>query len=367
MIPQESLYQILGCSPTATQDEIKHAYRKKAIELHPDRNDSANSTEQFQQLVSAYEILKAPEKRATYDRFGLQDDQLPTNPTDQEKFEIITQIFGFGRSKKPPTGDKVSPTIRMIRVPLEKIYSGGDWKIKIKINCVCQECDGIGSINKTQYPICSTCEGAGSLSPLVLSFLFPCSDCNSVGYLIPKDLRCKRCKGRKIVLQKKNVLIPIIRGIDSGEIITLKNVGDEYPGKENADLQAIIMMENHSDFIRDGDDLIFIKKLSVYELKKGTSFVIHCLSGHSYNVCTEKKKPIDLNVVKWIPNEGMIVKGLNEVRGNLFIVFQKALYEPLSQSFLMIKNAINSLQDCVLLEDAPIEIQEKFRDGSELN
>ena len=358
-----SLYDIIGVPPTATEDEIKRAYRKKAMLLHPDRNkDDPNATEKFQQLGEAYEILKDPAKRERYDKFG-SGEEVPQTEEDIELFEMMTQILGLGRSRAAPKGDKVTPSIRLIRVPLKTLYTGGEFRAKVDYHKICPKCNGVGSNNGVSYPVCPICNGAGSLSPGGLQFLFPCENCDSTGYLIPKECRCRECHGRKLLRTHKTVTVNIEPGTQNEEHIVLEKQGDEYPGKETADLVLIISQKADSDFRRDGDDLYFTKNLSILEQKQGTAFTIHTLDGRELEVCTEEGKPVDLTRLKWIPNEGMPVKGNVQFKGNLYIIFEKGFPGPIHESVRTIKNIFNRIVGAkMLLQDAPEEKQAQYQD-----
>jgi DnaJ-class molecular chaperone len=359
----QTLYDIIGVPPTATEDEIKRAYRKKAFQLHPDRNpDDPMATEKFQQLSEAYEILKDPAKRERYDKFG-NSEEVPQTPEDEELIEMLSQILGFGRSRAVPKGPKVSPSIRMIRVPLKTLYAGGSFTTKIDYHMICPKCHGCGSKTGVEFPVCPDCNGAGSLSPGGLQFLFPCKRCNSTGYIIPKELVCSECKGRKLIRTKKEITVEIEVGMENGEHIVLEKQGDEYPGKETADLVLIVSQKAHSDFTRDGDDLYYTKNLSIIEQKSGTAFSIKTLDGRTLDVCTEDGKPIDITRLKWIPNEGMPCKGNDQFRGNLYIIFEKGFPGPIHESVRTIKSLFNKLVGGkILLQDAPEEKQEQYKE-----
>lgn len=361
-----NLYEILGVEPTATQDEIKRAYRRKAFELHPDRNqDDPQATEKFQELSDAYETLKDPQRRQAYDRFGLQGET-PETPEDIQAFDLLTQILGFGRSRRPPTGDKLTPTIRLLNIPLSTINSGGELSTKIKVNIVCTECHGKGSIDGVEYPTCPQCGGAGSLSPGGLQFLFPCDACHSIGYIIPPNKVCPHCGGKKVVPKQKVVKVNVPIGIADQEMIQVPSEGDEYPGKITADIVFMTMSRAEKDFIRDGDDLVFVKKLSVLEMKTGTHFKLKTLNGKVYHCYTEADKPIDTNVVRWIPHEGLPSYGNTQFRGNIYIIFRMGFKGPITQSVRMISSLVSSTKDSYFLERAPQEIQERYFDPEQL-
>lgn len=357
----QTLYDILGVAPTATQDEIKHAYRRKAMQLHPDRNqDDPNATEKFQQLSEAYEILKDPAKRERYDKFG-SGEEVPETPEDIELFEVMTQILGLGRSRAAPKGDKVSPSIRLVRVPLSKIYSGGKFTTKIDYHQVCPFCCGKGSTDGKDYPVCPDCNGAGSLSPGGLQFMFPCEKCKNVGYMIPPEVRCHHCHGRKLINSKKEITIDIEPGMANEEKIIIPNEGDEYPGAISADLILIISQKCPKKFVRDGDDLYYTHTCSIVEQKYGTAFTIDMPDGRSLEVCTEEGKPIDFSKLKYIKNEGMPCRGNTQFKGNLYIMFQRGFPGPLHEGFRTVRNVFNRLVGAKhLLDDAPLEKQIEF-------
>lgn len=357
----QSLYDIIGVPPTATQDEIKHAYRKKAMQLHPDRNqDDPNATEKFQQLSEAYEILKDPAKRERYDKFG-SGEEVPQTPEDIELFEVMTQILGLGRSRAAPKGDKVSPSIRLIRVPLSKIYTGGKFTTKIEYHQVCPFCHGFGSTDGKEYPVCPECNGAGSKSPGGLQFMFPCEHCKNVGYMIPPEVRCHHCHGHKLINSKKEITIDIEPGIPNEEKIILENMGDEYPGKISADLILIISQKCPKKFVRDGDDLYYTHTCSIVEQKFGTAFTIDTPDGRELQVCTEEGKPIDFSKLKYIKNEGMPCRGNTQFKGNLYIIFQRGFPGPIHEGLRTVRNIFNRLVGAKQkLEDAPQEKQEEF-------
>lgn len=362
---QPNLYDILGVPKDATQDDIRRAYRKKAFELHPDRNqDDPHATEKFQQLGEAYSILKDPEQRERYDRFGI-NGETPTEPQDIEIFEMMTQILGFGRSRAPPKGEKVSPTIRFFQFSLKDAYLGLDVTNIIKINNVCPICHGIGSNDGTEYPMCDECHGAGSLSPGGLQFLFPCKKCNNVGYIIPKDKICKNCKGHKIVTVKKEIKHKIEIGQQEGQQIVLKNEGDEYPNKISADLVLITQQKFDVDFQREGDDLYFVEKVSRIEAKQGTAFVIHTPDGRDLHVCTPKGNPIKFDRVMWIKGEGMPCNGSTQFKGNLYIFFKYGFPGLITEGIRTVAGLIYRKSAEIILEEAPEEIQNEFKRRAE--
>lgn len=323
----QTLYEILGCEKTATFNEIKIAYRRRALELHPDRNpDDPYATQKFQQLGEAYEILKDPAKREQYDRFGLANET-PTNMDEMELLHMMTQIAGIGRRRGPPTGDKVSPTFRLLTVPMKTAYTGGFIEKKFEICVICPLCHGTGSNDGVEYPMCNECQGTGSLFPGGgFTFFFPCKECNRVGFHIPPDKICKKCKGRKIILVKKLIKVPIEIGLPEMEQITLPNQGDEYPNKATSDLVLLPLIISQNGFRREGDNLFYSHNVSNIELSKGTHFTITTLDGRELHYHTEPDKPIQCDRMCMIENEGFPCYGNVQLKGNLYISFSPPLF-----------------------------------------
>lgn len=316
-----TLYEIIGCAPTATQEEIKRNYRIKARQLHPDHNqDDPAATEKFQQLAEAYEILKDPLKRENYDRFGLAGEE-PQTQDEMDLFNMMTQIIGLGKSRGEPKGDKVPPTLRLIFVPMKIAYLGGTITKKFKLHSICPLCNGTGTNTGEEFPICETCHGAGSLLPGGLHFLFPCYDCNKVGYMTPPEKICKKCNGHKVIQIKKNIEVPIEMGINDQDPVIMKNMGDEFPKKVPADLYLLVSLTKTGDFIRDGDDLFMERTVSKDEMEKGVQFKIDHVDGRELSVYSTPNQPLDMNRYYMIQGEGFPCKGNVQFKGNLYIKF----------------------------------------------
>lgn len=361
-----TLYEIIGCPPTATQEELKKAYYKKARELHPDHNkDDILATQKFQQLNEAYEILRDPEKRRRYDQMKDSPATEGSELQDVEMYDIISQIMGFGQ-RRSPKGPKVSPSYRLLSTPLEASYTGGQITANITIYVVCPGCLGTGTTNGEEYPECSHCHGSGSEDPRSPSFLFPCHKCGGCGSEIPEEIRCPNCKGKKLVKEKKSFTVDIPIAAEASDTIVLPNQGDEYPGKEKADLILIIYFRAHPFFIKDGDDLIYKKRLTTVEVMQGTAFLIQTLDGRNLDVYTPIGKEIDKRVIKWIPGEGFPVKGNPTQKGNLYIVFShgliSVLYGPFFELGLSVSSFISRFFSKIELQDAPEDKQEQLRD-----
>lgn len=332
---QVDLYEVLGVTREATQEEIRSAYLRRAFQLHPDRNrDDPNATEKFQQLGQAYEILKDSNKRQIYDSSGdtmTAESGMQMEMSGEDLIGLLMQIAGFGASTAPPSGPKVYPSMRLLKVPMEVAYTGGVVKKTVKLHVVCSVCRGTGTNNGVEYDICSDCHGAGTLSPGgVFRLIDGCKTCNRVGHMIPKENICRNCKGRKVVTVRKKIEIPIQVGMGQVEEIVMNNAGNEYPGKEPADLIFIAYSGFSFRFMRDGDDLFYTHNVSLLEMEIGTSFVIKTLDGRELKVHTPKDKPILMDRLCMIPGEGFPCKGNTVVKGNLYIRFSPPTFGKLA-------------------------------------
>ena len=352
----QNFYEILGVSKDATQDEIKNAFRSKARLLHPDVNhDDPHATEKFQQLNEAYSILKDPKTREQYDRFTLNGEE-PQTQEEIDQFELFTQILGLGRSRTKPKGNKVSPTIRLLKVTLDRIYNGGTMTVFETLNVICPTCHGIGSNDGIEYPECPECHGSGNAPGQGIETLFPCHHCSSIGYIIPIEKRCPKCFGRKLIHDRKRFDFNIEIGTQDHEQIIIPNAGDQYPGKEPADIIFITVTNYDNNFIRDGDDLIFVKKLSIPEIKYGTAFQIDTLDHRKLHVGTPEGQPIDCSKVKWIKGEGLPTKGNSQFKGNLYIILQMGFPGLITQGVRLVSSLIHKSSTNIILEDAPEEL-----------
>ena len=322
-----SPYQILGVEPTATDEEIKAAYRKRARELHPDRNrNDPFATQKFQKLVEAYEILRDPQKREAFDRYGKSGDQnQQTNISEEEGFNVATQLLGLGSTFSVPTGKKVPNTFRMFGIPVSMIFHGGVVKNKIKLLKVCDECNGTGSNDGIVYAVCEECNGNGSLLPGMFRHLAPCKSCNTVGHMIPKDKICKKCGGHKVVEVEKEIEVNVEMGQEDMKEIVLNNMGNEYPGKKQADLVLLTYSIGENGFSRISDDMYYVKNITNTEMATGTSFTLYSPSGKVFNFHTKKDQPIEVDRYCIVKNEGFPCRGNMQFRGNLYIRFSPPL------------------------------------------
>lgn len=326
-------YKILGVNRNADIKEVKKAYRKRALETHPDQG---GNKEEFAEIAEAYEVLSNPEKKQIYDQYG---SEAATNPNmgaagmggHRSAEDIFAEFFrgggmGFGdmfggrRGNATPT---VEPIEVRVKLTLEEVFKGVTKKIRVNRPQICSECTGFGTKSKTEKPKCTNCNGSGHvvqqhrMGPgMVQQTISDCSRCRGTGTTAKPNDQCSHCqaKGYKNVSQDVSLEIPA--GVPANVTLVVRGEGGRIPNAQPGDLHVHVDVSQHSVFQRKGDDLIVNKMISLSEALLGFSFSLTSLSGTTLNISvTEPLHKLD-GVVK-IPGEG-IQSGPGR-RGDLYI------------------------------------------------
>jgi molecular chaperone DnaJ len=267
---KRDFYEILGISRDATSKEIKQAYRRLAMELHPDRNpDDPEAEERFKEAAEAYEVLSNPEKREIYDRFGYEGLRGQTGFSGVEDIftsfgDIFSEFFGgdiFGSRyryrSRPPRPIRGADLRYDLKLSFEESMAGTRKEIKLTHLRRCQKCDGTGAALGTQPEACGKCKGQGQVIQRTgfMTLSMTCPACNGSGTWIPKP--CDQCEGTGRAPFTRSVTASVPAGIGSGMRLRLAGEG-EHPesGGEPGDLYVFVEVEPHRRFERDGDDLI---------------------------------------------------------------------------------------------------------------
>ena len=264
-VDTNKLYELLEVDKKASKDEIKKAYRKIARKAHPDKG---GDPEVFKDINNAYEILSDDQKRATYDKYGLDGLQNggPGGPGGFE--DIFGSFFGGGPRRQQSQGTKkTKPVGREVTVTLEDVYNGKVVKLPMQKRVCCEACSGQGGKN---VKVCPDCKGQGykmrtqMIGPgMIQQSQVPCQKCNSEGKYFEEKDRCKVCKGEKIKTVEKTLEIPIDRGTPSDKTILFAGEGNEAPGAMAGDLHVKVTVKDHPIFSRKGADLLMSKKISL--------------------------------------------------------------------------------------------------------
>lgn len=160
-VDNEKFYKALGVEKTASADDIKKAFRKLALQYHPDKNPSAEAAEKFKEISAAYEVLSDPQKRETYDQFGeegLQGQGFHASNAEDIFAQFFGGAFGGGGRRGPRKGEDIN---YQLAVTLKELYTGKTSKIKVTRNVLCQGCNGKGSSKEGVVKKCDTCNGQG--------------------------------------------------------------------------------------------------------------------------------------------------------------------------------------------------------------
>lgn len=267
----DDYYQILGVDRKASAEELKKAYRKLAMQYHPDKNkDDKTAEAKFKEISEAYDILKDEQKRAAYDRFGKGAFDGSMGGGGGGGFsggggfggafsDIFEDMFGDimgGRGGGGAANMRGSDIQYTTEITLEEAYAGKETTIKIPVNDTCDKCNGKGTESGKGAEECPTCHGAGRVRAQQGFFTIEraCSTCGGNGSVI-KD-PCRKCNGAGRVRKEKTLKIQIPKGIDSGRRIRLAGEGEAgLRGGQSGDLYALIVIKPHRLFRRDGANL----------------------------------------------------------------------------------------------------------------
>ncbi|HUF76190.1 MAG TPA: molecular chaperone DnaJ, partial [Longimicrobiales bacterium] len=269
-------YQLLGVSRTADTEEIKKAYRKLALQYHPDRNQgSKEAEERFKEVTQAYEVLRDTEKRAVYDRYGEQGlkgrggaagfdfgDAIEIFMRDFGGFSGLEELFGMRGTRGQRTSSRRGQTVR-IRLPLTlaEVAKGVTKTVRVALLDQCDRCDGSGAEPGSSPVTCANCGGSGEERHVQRSVfgqfvsVQPCTVCQGEGRLIEKP--CERCSGEGRVRHEREVSVDVPAGVTSENFLTLRGRGSAGPRSgPRGDLVVLLEVQEDPRFTRHGADLV---------------------------------------------------------------------------------------------------------------
>lgn len=284
-------YALLGVSQTASADDIKKAYRKKARELHPDANpDNPAAEEQFKEVSRAYEVLSDSDARARYDRFGESGlggaggDPFGGGGGLGDIFEAFFGGGGFGGGRQPagpPRGQDLEVTAR---IDLNGVMFGTQVTVDVNTAVQCADCSGSGAGAGTEPVTCSECSGSGQVRRVRQSMLGqmvttgPCGRCGGIGQVVVTP--CSSCSGEGRKASRESYTVDVPAGIRTGQTLRLSGRGAVGPrGGDAGDLYVHVAVAQHKEFIREEDDLIFDMPLSIAQASLGVHTVLEALDG----------------------------------------------------------------------------------------
>ena len=301
MAKKSDYYEVLGIAKNATAEEIKKAYRKKAIQHHPDKNPGDQSAEEkFKEAAEAYEVLRDENKRARYDQFGhagmsgaAGGGGFGGGMSMDDIFSQFGDIFGgggfggfggFGGSRGGRRVNRGSDLRVRVKLNLKEILNGVDKKIKVKKYVSCSHCKGNGSENGDSYTTCDTCKGSGAVTRVTNTILgqmqtsSTCPTCDGEGKIITN--KCTHCSGEGVMRDDEVITIQIPAGVAEGMQLSMSGKGNAARrGGVSGDLLIIVEEEQHPDLIRDENDLIYNLFLSFPTAALGGSVEVPTVDG----------------------------------------------------------------------------------------
>ncbi len=305
MAEKRDYYEVLGVSKTATLDEIKKAYRQKAIQYHPDKNPGDKEAEEkFKEAAEAYSVLSNEEKRKRYDQFGHAGLGSQPGPDFSQGFgnlnDILNDLFGGsfgsfagfgnfggfgggsrGQQQRVYKGRDIRVRVKMT---LEEIATGVEKDITIERAVPCPDCNGRGAKNAADIKTCPACKGTGQVQRVANSIFgqtitySTCQQCDGEGKVVSNP--CRTCGGTGLVRRKESVRVKIPAGVENGMQLSIR--GEGHAAKNNGingDLLVLIEEQPHAELKREGNNLFYTKVISVPEAVLGAEVEVPSLKG----------------------------------------------------------------------------------------
>ncbi len=295
-------YEVLGVDRNATKEELRKAYRKLAMQFHPDRNpDDKEAEENFKEAAEAYEVLSHDEKKARYDKFGHEGVKGSAYGSQgfsdiNDIFSHFSDIFGGGsifddffgsgqRQRGRRSSGQPGSDLRVnLKLTLEEIAIGVTKKIKIKKYITCDQCNGNGAESGTSTKTCPVCNGTGEVRSVSRSVfgqfvnITTCSNCNGEGTVI--DSPCKKCMGDGRVQDETTLKVEVPAGVHENSYMTIRGEGNiGKRGGQPGDIIVVFHEVEHEYFIRDNDDIIYDLLISYPEAALGSEVEVPTLTG----------------------------------------------------------------------------------------
>mmetsp|Transcript_11048 Transcript_11048/g.23965 ORF Transcript_11048/g.23965 Transcript_11048/m.23965 type:complete len:495 (+) Transcript_11048:57-1541(+) len=330
LLSEASYYDVLGVERSATQEEIKKAYKRAALRNHPDKapeNERAAYEERFKAVAKAYEVLSDPEKRRIYDARGASaftgnDASGAGNfggfEGGMDPFEMFRSMFGSnfgfggGRRRTPDLGYSMEVT-------LEELYTGTTRTVNFQQDVICSSCRGQGA---TRLDRCTGCHGSGvtmtqhQVAGFVVQSQQPCPQCNGQGVTVPPGALCNSCRGGGIVQQEVKFDVKIPPNCPENKHFVFPGKADQMPGMETGDVVIELRQRPHPTFTRIGSDLLTEQKVSLLDALTGARITFKHLDGSTIEVPSP-----DGTVIK--PNDVWVIKHRGMTRAsNLLIKFE---------------------------------------------
>jgi molecular chaperone DnaJ len=288
-------YAVLGVPRGASDDDIKKAYRKLAMQYHPDRNNGAKEAEEkFKEITEAYDVLRDPQKRAAYDRYGEAglrggtggfhhvdlSEALGIFMRDFGAFAGLDEMFGFGGGGRSSGSVRAGADVKVtIPLTLAEVATGVEKKINAKLLEPCDRCSGSGAEPGSKPVTCSTCNGSGEVRRAQRSFfgqfvtVAPCPTCKGEGTVVHTP--CKKCRGEGRLREEREITIEVPPGVATGQYMTLRGAGNAgQRGGPRGDIHVIFEVADDPRFERDGEELYTEVLVTYPQLALGADIVV---------------------------------------------------------------------------------------------
>ena len=306
MAAKRDYYEVLGVDKKADEKTIKSAYRKKAIQYHPDKNPGDKEAEEkFKEAAEAYDVLSNPDKRAKYDQFGhdMGPQGFPGGGgfhaggfSMEDIFSQFGDIFGgaFGNmggfesaGGRTRRRQRRGSDLRIkIKMTLAEIATGINKTLKIPTMVPCSHCNGTGAKDGTAFHNCPTCNGSGTVIRQqqtmfgIQQSVIECPQCHGEGKIITE--RCSYCNGEGVERKDETVSFSIPAGVQDGQTLTMRGKGNAAPrGGANGDLLIVIEEVKHPELIRDGNDIVYNLMLDLPTATLGGSVEVPTITGRA--------------------------------------------------------------------------------------
>ncbi|MEK9657425.1 MAG: molecular chaperone DnaJ [bacterium] len=292
----EDLYAVLGLDRSASDTEIKKAYRKQARKYHPDVNKDPGAEAEFKKIQKAYAILSDPQRKTQYDQFGVADDSAAGaggagfggfGGFGDSLDDIFDSFFGGSRRSSRSRGPQSGEDLRYdLEITLEEAASGVQRDLTIYHMARCEPCGGKGAEAGTSHVTCDRCKGAGQVKVVQQTMLgsfsqvSTCSACQGSGKIIKNP--CKQCSGRGVYKQKKTISVDIPAGVDNGVKLRVSGAGNHGElGGSAGDLYVFVSVSEHQYFERDDGDIRVEVTLPYTQMLLGTDIQVPILGGEA--------------------------------------------------------------------------------------
>jgi molecular chaperone DnaJ len=343
---KEDFYEVLGVSKTASDADIKKAYRKKAMETHPDRPGGSKDT--FAKVGEAYEVLSDPQKRQTYDTYGAEaaTRQGPGGMGDfggRSPEDIFADFFRNAGGGNPFAQGgagggqqrvRVSDIDTVITVSLEELFTGVTKTIRVNRPTVCTKCSGSGS-NKGEAgkKRCASCNGSGRevqqirMGPgMVQQLVQECRRCNGVGTSIAQEDVCSACRSEGFQVKPADLTVQVPAGVPDGAYLIMRGMAGDVPGAEPGDVNVQVQLRPHPVFRMLGKDLVVVHSCTLSEALLGLELRLTMPDGRTVIATSPASTVLKPNCVLNFPGMGMPSPreggGASQGNGNLYVVIQ---------------------------------------------